>query len=74
MTIILGIIFIIELFSWYCYAVNIIFQEGGYYRLDIVRQLFPKRFSKLNAMSSTNGYIALLMLSFCFIYRKEICF
>lgn len=34
--------FIIKWLSSYCYTVNIIFQEGGYYRLGIVRQVFLK--------------------------------
>jgi len=41
MTIILSIIFVIKLFSWYSYIVNI-FRKGGYYILDIVKQVFLK--------------------------------
>lgn len=34
--------FIIELFSSYCSTVNMLFQEGVYYKLGIIRQVFLK--------------------------------
>lgn len=34
--------FIIKLFSSYCSTVNMLFQEGVYYKLGIIRRVFLK--------------------------------